>query len=178
MVCFGCSFPYKVLCNFIKKSLTQIKLHYCYYLSGINDQGLYRVVGVSSKVQKLLSLMIGKLKSILFVLLWKYIFITSCWKELNKVNFLIYMLLHYLCDIRLPLVSWMCWRNGCVCRGDIKKIVTDNQSMTQPIRTMSLQRATSARVYPCLTSIEFYIPQTTRQGPSQPRPCTFWLVLH
>lgn len=27
---------------------------------GINDQGLYRVVGVSSKVQKLLTLMIGK----------------------------------------------------------------------------------------------------------------------
>lgn len=31
--------------------------------AGINDQGLYRVVGVSSKVQKLLSLMIGKLNS-------------------------------------------------------------------------------------------------------------------
>uniref|UniRef100_A0A673XHX8 Rho GTPase activating protein 10 n=1 Tax=Salmo trutta TaxID=8032 RepID=A0A673XHX8_SALTR len=30
----------------------------CCLLSGINDQGLYRVVGVSSKVQKLLSLMI------------------------------------------------------------------------------------------------------------------------
>ena len=29
-------------------------------LVGINDQGLYRVVGVSSKVQKLLSLMIGE----------------------------------------------------------------------------------------------------------------------
>lgn len=31
--------------------------------AGINDQGLYRVVGVSSRVQKLLSLMIGKLHS-------------------------------------------------------------------------------------------------------------------
>uniref|UniRef100_A0A8C9Y0W1 Rho GTPase activating protein 10 n=1 Tax=Sander lucioperca TaxID=283035 RepID=A0A8C9Y0W1_SANLU len=44
----------------------QIKFHYCYYLLGIDDQGLYRVVGVSSKVQKLLLLMIGKLKYILF----------------------------------------------------------------------------------------------------------------
>uniref|UniRef100_A0A665TZ40 Rho GTPase activating protein 10 n=1 Tax=Echeneis naucrates TaxID=173247 RepID=A0A665TZ40_ECHNA len=39
----------------------------------INDQGLYRVVGVSSKVQKLLSLMIGKLKSNLPFLLKKCI---------------------------------------------------------------------------------------------------------
>uniref|UniRef100_A0A8C4HI71 Rho GTPase activating protein 10 n=1 Tax=Dicentrarchus labrax TaxID=13489 RepID=A0A8C4HI71_DICLA len=47
------------LCNFILKSAMQINFHYYYYyLSGINDQGLYRVVGVSSKVQKLLSLMI------------------------------------------------------------------------------------------------------------------------
>uniref|UniRef100_A0A8C7HQ98 Rho GTPase activating protein 10 n=1 Tax=Oncorhynchus kisutch TaxID=8019 RepID=A0A8C7HQ98_ONCKI len=37
-----------------------IKGHVNCLLSGINDQGLYRVVGVSSKVQKLLSLMIGK----------------------------------------------------------------------------------------------------------------------
>uniref|UniRef100_A0A673WAY8 Rho GTPase activating protein 10 n=1 Tax=Salmo trutta TaxID=8032 RepID=A0A673WAY8_SALTR len=34
----------------------------CCLLSGINDQGLYRVVGVSSKVQKLLSLMIDPIK--------------------------------------------------------------------------------------------------------------------
>uniref|UniRef100_A0A8C5DI71 Rho GTPase activating protein 10 n=1 Tax=Gouania willdenowi TaxID=441366 RepID=A0A8C5DI71_GOUWI len=33
---------------------------YCYHFLGINDQGLYRVVGVSSKVQKLLSLMIDE----------------------------------------------------------------------------------------------------------------------
>uniref|UniRef100_A0AAY5EH48 Rho GTPase activating protein 10 n=1 Tax=Electrophorus electricus TaxID=8005 RepID=A0AAY5EH48_ELEEL len=32
----------------------------CVLSAGINDQGLYRVVGVSSKVQKLLNLMIGK----------------------------------------------------------------------------------------------------------------------
>lgn len=32
----------------------------CYYWLGINDQGLYRTGGVSSKVQKLLSLMIGE----------------------------------------------------------------------------------------------------------------------
>uniref|UniRef100_A0A8C9XZS0 Rho GTPase activating protein 10 n=1 Tax=Sander lucioperca TaxID=283035 RepID=A0A8C9XZS0_SANLU len=38
----------------------QIKFHYCYYLLGIDDQGLYRVVGVSSKVQKLLLLMIDE----------------------------------------------------------------------------------------------------------------------
>lgn len=31
-----------------------------FLIAGINDQGLYRVGGVSSKVQKLLSLMIGK----------------------------------------------------------------------------------------------------------------------
>ncbi len=42
----------------------------CYYktffiFTGINDQGLFRVVGVSSKVQKLLCLMIGK-----FSLIW------------------------------------------------------------------------------------------------------------
>lgn len=54
------------------------------------------------------------------------------------------MLLHYLFDIGSPLVSWMCWRNGCVCRGDIKKIVNDNQPMTQPIWNMCLLSATSA----------------------------------
>uniref|UniRef100_A0A672Z1M0 Rho GTPase activating protein 10 n=1 Tax=Sphaeramia orbicularis TaxID=375764 RepID=A0A672Z1M0_9TELE len=41
-----------------KEPLNKKKCHY--YLSGINDQGLYRVVGVSSKVQKLLSLMIDE----------------------------------------------------------------------------------------------------------------------
>uniref|UniRef100_A0A671UTN0 Rho GTPase activating protein 10 n=1 Tax=Sparus aurata TaxID=8175 RepID=A0A671UTN0_SPAAU len=46
--------------SFVKNSISAIETR------GINDQGLYRVVGVSSKVQKLLSLMIGKLKSILF----------------------------------------------------------------------------------------------------------------
>uniref|UniRef100_A0A672G0L6 Rho GTPase activating protein 10 n=1 Tax=Salarias fasciatus TaxID=181472 RepID=A0A672G0L6_SALFA len=34
--------------------------NYCAFPLGINDQGLYRVVGVSSKVQKLLSLMIDE----------------------------------------------------------------------------------------------------------------------
>uniref|UniRef100_A0A8C6Q3M0 Rho GTPase activating protein 10 n=1 Tax=Nothobranchius furzeri TaxID=105023 RepID=A0A8C6Q3M0_NOTFU len=40
--------------NFMKYSISAIESR------GINDQGLYRVGGVSSKVQKLLSLMIGK----------------------------------------------------------------------------------------------------------------------
>lgn len=44
--------------------LTAITIH-VFIFTGINDQGLYRVVGVSSKVQKLLSLMIGK-----FSLIW------------------------------------------------------------------------------------------------------------
>ncbi|XP_019723286.1 rho GTPase-activating protein 10-like [Hippocampus comes] len=43
--------------TFVKNSISAIETR------GINDQGLYRVVGVSSKVQKLLSLMIGKLLS-------------------------------------------------------------------------------------------------------------------
>lgn len=44
---------------------------FCYYSSlGINDQGLYRVGGVSSKVQKLLSLMIGEYITI--VCRWDY----------------------------------------------------------------------------------------------------------
>uniref|UniRef100_A0A665TZZ8 Rho GTPase activating protein 10 n=1 Tax=Echeneis naucrates TaxID=173247 RepID=A0A665TZZ8_ECHNA len=53
--------------SFAKNSITAIETR------GINDQGLYRVVGVSSKVQKLLSLMIGKLKSNLPFLLKKCI---------------------------------------------------------------------------------------------------------
>uniref|UniRef100_A0A3B4Z716 Rho GTPase activating protein 10 n=1 Tax=Stegastes partitus TaxID=144197 RepID=A0A3B4Z716_9TELE len=40
--------------NFVKNSISAIETR------GINDQGLYRVVGVSSKVQKLLSLMIDE----------------------------------------------------------------------------------------------------------------------
>uniref|UniRef100_A0A9J7XGM9 Rho GTPase activating protein 10 n=1 Tax=Cyprinus carpio carpio TaxID=630221 RepID=A0A9J7XGM9_CYPCA len=40
--------------SFVKNSINAIETR------GINDQGLYRVVGVSSKVQKLLSFMIGK----------------------------------------------------------------------------------------------------------------------
>ncbi len=43
--------------------LTAITKH-VFIFTGINDQGLYRVVGVSSKVQKLLSLMIGKFSHI------------------------------------------------------------------------------------------------------------------
>uniref|UniRef100_A0A6Q2Z2F0 Rho GTPase activating protein 10 n=1 Tax=Esox lucius TaxID=8010 RepID=A0A6Q2Z2F0_ESOLU len=39
---------------FVKNAISAIEIR------GINDQGLYRVVGVSSKVQKLLSLMIGE----------------------------------------------------------------------------------------------------------------------
>lgn len=38
----------------------------CHLLPGINDLGLYRVVGVSSKVQKLLTLMIGESEDVLF----------------------------------------------------------------------------------------------------------------
>uniref|UniRef100_A0A8C9Y2F6 Rho GTPase activating protein 10 n=1 Tax=Sander lucioperca TaxID=283035 RepID=A0A8C9Y2F6_SANLU len=53
-------FPCRSLCNFNKNRAMQIKFHYCYYLLGIDDQGLYRVVGVSSKVQKLLLLMIDE----------------------------------------------------------------------------------------------------------------------
>uniref|UniRef100_A0A4W6EQ60 Rho GTPase activating protein 10 n=1 Tax=Lates calcarifer TaxID=8187 RepID=A0A4W6EQ60_LATCA len=53
--------------SFVKNSISAIETR------GINDQGLYRVVGVSSKVQKLLSLMIGKLKSVLFCVFWKCI---------------------------------------------------------------------------------------------------------
>uniref|UniRef100_A0AAR2LAR2 Rho GTPase activating protein 10 n=1 Tax=Pygocentrus nattereri TaxID=42514 RepID=A0AAR2LAR2_PYGNA len=48
--------------NFVRSSINAIETR------GINDQGLYRVVGVSSKVQKLLSLMIGKLCSYLLSL--------------------------------------------------------------------------------------------------------------
>uniref|UniRef100_A0A671US64 Rho GTPase-activating protein 10 n=1 Tax=Sparus aurata TaxID=8175 RepID=A0A671US64_SPAAU len=44
--------------SFVKNSISAIETR------GINDQGLYRVVGVSSKVQKLLSLMIGKLNEV------------------------------------------------------------------------------------------------------------------
>uniref|UniRef100_A0A8C2IYX9 Rho GTPase activating protein 10 n=1 Tax=Cyprinus carpio TaxID=7962 RepID=A0A8C2IYX9_CYPCA len=43
--------------SFVKNSINAIETR------GINDQGLYRVVGVSSKVQKLLSFMIGKFTS-------------------------------------------------------------------------------------------------------------------
>uniref|UniRef100_A0AAQ4QXA1 Rho GTPase activating protein 10 n=1 Tax=Gasterosteus aculeatus aculeatus TaxID=481459 RepID=A0AAQ4QXA1_GASAC len=43
--------------SFMKNAISAIETR------GINDQGLYRVVGVSSKVQKLLSLMIGKYNS-------------------------------------------------------------------------------------------------------------------
>ncbi|XP_016089271.1 rho GTPase-activating protein 10-like [Sinocyclocheilus grahami] len=43
--------------NFVKNSINAIETR------GINDQGLYRVVGVSSKVQKLLSLMIDEKSS-------------------------------------------------------------------------------------------------------------------
>lgn len=39
-----------------------------FYIIGINDQGLYRVVGVSSKVQRLLSLLMG------MPLFYKYFF--------------------------------------------------------------------------------------------------------
>lgn len=165
-------FPSITLCKCIKNNnfAIQIQFHCCYYSSGINDQGLYRVVGVSSKVQKLLSLMIGKLKSILFFFPFWF---GKC-TRIESWKFLIYMLPHYLCDIRLPLVSWMCWCNGCVCRGDIKKIVNDNQ----PIRTLSLQSATSSWVYLFLPSIQLFFPQTTRLRPTRPCPCTFWLLLH
>lgn len=40
----------------------------CHVILGINDLGLYRVVGVSSKVQKLLTLMIGEFQEVLFYL--------------------------------------------------------------------------------------------------------------
>lgn len=61
--CF-CSFLYhQCLCD-----ATQVPFYDC--CTGINDQGLYRVVGVSSKVQKLLSLMIGKLL-LLFLFFWR-----------------------------------------------------------------------------------------------------------
>uniref|UniRef100_A0A8C2X1W9 Rho GTPase-activating protein 10 n=1 Tax=Cyclopterus lumpus TaxID=8103 RepID=A0A8C2X1W9_CYCLU len=43
-----------------KEAVSQPPARFSLLLSGINDQGLYRVVGVSSKVQKLLSLMIDK----------------------------------------------------------------------------------------------------------------------
>lgn len=55
-------------CHYCIVSNMQVEVYsfyYCYIL-GINDQGLYRVVGVSSKVQKLLSLMIGKFFILLF----------------------------------------------------------------------------------------------------------------
>uniref|UniRef100_A0A673MSA1 Rho GTPase activating protein 10 n=1 Tax=Sinocyclocheilus rhinocerous TaxID=307959 RepID=A0A673MSA1_9TELE len=45
-----------------KESVTSITKH-VFIFTGINDQGLYRVVGVSSKVQKLLSLMIDEKSS-------------------------------------------------------------------------------------------------------------------
>lgn len=38
----------------------------CHLIPGIDDLGLYRVVGVSSKVQKLLTLMIGESQELLF----------------------------------------------------------------------------------------------------------------
>uniref|UniRef100_A0A671UTN6 Rho GTPase activating protein 10 n=1 Tax=Sparus aurata TaxID=8175 RepID=A0A671UTN6_SPAAU len=41
-----------------------LTIYHCILFNSINDQGLYRVVGVSSKVQKLLSLMIGKLNEV------------------------------------------------------------------------------------------------------------------
>uniref|UniRef100_A0A8C2Z071 Rho GTPase activating protein 10 n=1 Tax=Cyclopterus lumpus TaxID=8103 RepID=A0A8C2Z071_CYCLU len=44
-----------------KEAVSQPPARFSLLLSGINDQGLYRVVGVSSKVQKLLSLMIDQL---------------------------------------------------------------------------------------------------------------------
>uniref|UniRef100_A0A671US67 Rho GTPase activating protein 10 n=1 Tax=Sparus aurata TaxID=8175 RepID=A0A671US67_SPAAU len=58
-------FPSITLCKCIKNNnfAIQIQFRCCYYSSGINDQGLYRVVGVSSKVQKLLSLMIDEKSS-------------------------------------------------------------------------------------------------------------------
>uniref|UniRef100_A0A8C2WWN1 Rho GTPase-activating protein 10 n=1 Tax=Cyclopterus lumpus TaxID=8103 RepID=A0A8C2WWN1_CYCLU len=43
-----------------KEAVSQPPARFSLLLSGINDQGLYRVVGVSSKVQKLLSLMIDE----------------------------------------------------------------------------------------------------------------------
>lgn len=45
-----------------------IILFFFFYIIGINDQGLYRVVGVSSKVQRLLSLLMG------MPLFYKYFF--------------------------------------------------------------------------------------------------------
>lgn len=55
-------------CHYCIVSNMQVEVYYFYYcyILGINDQGLYRVVGVSSKVQKLLSLMIGKFFILLF----------------------------------------------------------------------------------------------------------------
>uniref|UniRef100_A0A3B4YEM8 Rho GTPase activating protein 10 n=1 Tax=Seriola lalandi dorsalis TaxID=1841481 RepID=A0A3B4YEM8_SERLL len=47
-----------LLCHHLP--LTRLMLPQCILLNCINDQGLYRVVGVSSKVQKLLSLMIDE----------------------------------------------------------------------------------------------------------------------
>uniref|UniRef100_A0A671UUA1 Rho GTPase-activating protein 10 n=1 Tax=Sparus aurata TaxID=8175 RepID=A0A671UUA1_SPAAU len=47
-----------------KEPVSQLPHFTVYKKDCINDQGLYRVVGVSSKVQKLLSLMIGKLNEV------------------------------------------------------------------------------------------------------------------
>lgn len=89
------------------------------------------------------------------------------------------MPLHYLCDIRLPLVSWMCWCNGCVCWGDIKK-----DSDWQSARDSAYQHHVSLKCNKCRGVslprffIQFRILQTSRQGLSHPPPYAFWLLTH
>lgn len=56
-----------LFCIASKKNPCALGLSLCCLMSGINDQGLYRVVGVSSKVQKLLTLMIGESECVLFI---------------------------------------------------------------------------------------------------------------
>lgn len=55
----------------------------CHLILGINDVGLYRVVGVSSKVQKLLTLMIGKFQEVFFT----FFPFQNLLQRANKVRF-------------------------------------------------------------------------------------------
>lgn len=93
---------------YLKKSTVK-HCHYCYYLLGINDQGLYRVVGVSSKVQKLLTLMIGKWKSLP---LWcaTSAVVLSFWPTLNKTGSLQSKSSHFLAfaSLKYHLGSFSC----------------------------------------------------------------------
>lgn len=47
-----------------------------------------------------------------------------------------------------------------------------------PDSCLTLHTATSARMCPTLIGIQFHTPLTTRQVPSHPCPCTFWLLVH